>query len=120
MNDMPPGVSENDIPGNRPEDVKFELAVEELTNYDPEMAVKVLRAVMPMAGDIEKQGYADGYRDGAHMAREDWADKEEQMAMTLRQCETLLVSISGRRAMDEPLAGQAWYLVQKIRKVDPV
>lgn len=31
---LPPGCSESDLPGNRPEDIRYERLIEEMDNYD--------------------------------------------------------------------------------------
>ena len=115
MNDMPPGVSENDIPGNRPEDVKFELAVEELTNYDPEMAVRVLRGVMPLFEAVEKEAYREGYEAGMMRVQGEWEDRSECLEIAAHYAKDILLALSKRDPTDQ-LAENAWYAVCKIQK----
>ena len=115
MNNMPPGVSENDIPGNRPEDVKFELAVEELTNYEPEFAVRVLRGVMPLFEAVEKDAYKEGYEAGMMRVQGEWEDRSECIAIAAQYAAQILLELSRRNA-DDPLAENAWYAVKKIQK----
>lgn len=47
QSDMPPGVSTNDIPGNRPEDARWEEMLEKLGDLgeDPDRLLQVLEAV---------------------------------------------------------------------------
>lgn len=117
MNDMPPGVSPSSIPGNSPEDEKFEAAIEELTNYEPELAVRVMRAVMPLVSDIEAEAYREGYKHGFEVANRDAEERSEQMAFTMQGAKEILLALSNRNDRSDELAEPAWYWVKRIDKV---
>ena len=116
MNDnMPPGVSPSSIPGNSPEDVAFELAVEELTNYEPEFAARVLRGVMPLFEAVEKDAYKEGYEAGMMRVQGEWEERSECISIAAQYASQILLELSKRNA-DDPLSENAWYAVKKIQK----
>ena len=75
MSNLPPGVSASSIPGNSKDDIDFENAVEELSNYSPLVAAHVLRTVMPL---VEKIG-GEEYRNGLAAGREENDDERRRL-----------------------------------------
>ena len=55
---MPPGVNESDIPGNRPSDIEFENRVEALDADGTALALRYALRNLP-AGAGEYRGYLD-------------------------------------------------------------
>jgi len=85
MSNLPPGVSESDIPGNRPEDMEYEAKWMELEKFW--MRNEMLRK-SPLSDIFDEEWFVRAVDIAMEFAyNEGWTDHREEMKMEAMEAE---------------------------------